>query len=323
MQYVHIQQLVVTCQVVYRACAIEVNMVNKVLVTGASGLLGREVLQSFTRAGWNVLGLAYSRAREGLKKVDLCDPKQVENVLDEFQPRVVIHSAAERRPDVVDKKSDSALALNVSATESLASLCAQRDIFLLYISSDAVFDGKAPPYKPDSLTNPLSMYGQSKRDGEVAVLKHKGMAVLRLPVLYGEVEDLSESSVTTVFSVLLNSDKPGKVSDYERRYPTHVADCAAVCVGLAEKHVKSGDAHGIWHWSGKECFTKYTMAGVMAELFGLKSDHLVPVREPAGGAPRPFDSHLDPSETEKAVPTKQTPFREGIKKVLQRFAPPQ
>ena len=298
-------------------------MANKVLVTGASGLLGRAVLQSFTKAGWDVLGLAYSRAREGLRKVDLCDPKQVENVLDEFQPQVVIHSAAERRPDVVDKKSDSALALNVNATESLVSLCAQRSIYMLYISSDAVFDGKAPPYKPDSATNPLSIYGQSKRDGEIAVLKHAGMGVLRLPVLYGVVEDLSESSVTTVFSVLLNSDKPGKVSDYERRYPTHVADCAAVCLGLAEKQIQSGDAQGIWHWSSNECYTKYTMAGVMAELFSLKNDHLVPVREPSGGAPRPFDSHLDASETEKAIPINRTLFREGIKQVLERFAPTQ
>ena len=296
-------------------------MANKVLVTGASGLLGRAVLQTFTKAGWDALGLAYSRAREGLRKVDLCDPKQVENVLDEFQPQVVIHSAAERRPDVVEKKSDSALALNVSATESLVTLCAQRKIYVLYISSDAVFDGKTPPYKPDSDTNPLSIYGQSKRDGEIAVLKHSGMGVLRVPVLYGMVEDLSESSITSVFSVLLNFDKPGKVSDYERRYPTHVDDCAAVCVGLAEKQLKSGDAQGIWHWSSNECFTKYAMAGIMAELFSLKSDHLVPVREPSGGAPRPFDSHLDVSETEKAIPIQRTPFREGIKQVLERFAP--
>lgn len=305
----------------YSAC---VEMAKKVLVTGASGLLGRAVLQTFTKAGWDVLGLAYSRAREGLRKVDLCDPKQVENVLDEFQPQVVIHSAAERRPDVVEKKSDSALALNVSATESLATLCAQRKIYVLYISSDAVFDGKAPPYKPHSATNPLSIYGQSKRDGEIAVLKHSGMGVLRVPVLYGMVEDLSESSVTSVFSVLLNSDKSGKVSDYERRYPTHVNDCAAVCVGLAEEQLKSGNAQGIWHWSSNECFTKYAMAGVMAELFGLKSDHLVPVREPSGGAPRPFDSHLDVSETEKAIPfIQRTPFREGIKQVLERFVPTQ
>ena len=297
-------------------------MANKVLVTGASGLLGRAVLQNFTNAGWDVLGLAYSRAREGLRKVDLCDPKEVESVLDDFRPQFVIHSAAERRPDVVDKKSESAVALNVTATESLAALCAQRNIYMLYISSDAVFDGTSPPYKPDSPTNPLSIYGQSKRDGEIAVLKHAGMGVLRLPVLYGVVEELSESSVTAVFSVLLNSDKPGKVSDYERRYPTHVADCAAVCLGLVEKQLKSGDSGGIWHWSSIECFTKYTMAGVMAELFGLKSDHLVPVREPSGGAPRPFDSHLDASATEKAVLIKRTPFKEGIKQALERFAPP-
>ena len=125
-------------------------MSKKVLITGASGLLGREILKQFVSNGWDALGLAYSRIYGSLRKVDLCDESQIEAVLDEFTPAVVVHSAAERRPDVVDKQSKSATALNVGATEKLASLCANRNIFLLYISSDYVFDGNNPPYMPDA-----------------------------------------------------------------------------------------------------------------------------------------------------------------------------
>ena len=294
-------------------------MAKKVLVTGSSGLLGREILKQFIANQWEVLGLAFSRAKEGLRKVDLCDVQQVETVLDEFNPTVVVHAAAERRPDVVDKQTQSAAALNVTATESLASLCAKRSIYLLYISSDYVFDGENPPYKPSDSTNPLNTYGQLKLDGELAVVKYPQFGILRIPVLYGQIESLSESAVTVLFKAVSNPAKRAELNDLQLRYPTHVADCAQVCVGLANKQVCSNDAGGIWHWSGEECFTKYTMAVAMAGVFGLSSDHLVPDKSMPSGAPRPYDCKLDNSETKKFVSVHQTPFREGIKKALEPF----
>ena len=289
-------------------------------MTGASGLLGREILKRFQAGGWDALGLAYSRVKEGLRKVDLCNASEVEQVLEDFRPSVVVHSAAERRPDVVEKQVDAVQALNVSATESLTDFCQKRSIYLLYISSDYVFDGKNPPYKPDAATNPLNTYGKTKRDGELAVLKYQQAGVLRVPVLYGEIEQLGESAVTTLFSAVKNSAKEGRLCDHQQRYPTHIADVAQVCFGLAEKHLKEGGAaSGIWHWSGNECMTKYAMALVMADIFKLGTGHLVAVKGPPSGTPRPYDCHFDCSATDQAIETQQTKFREGIEKVLQKF----
>lgn len=287
---------------------------SRALVTGASGLLGREVLKCFAGGKWEVLGLAYSRARENLRKVDLCDPVQVEKVLTQFHPDVVVHCAAERRPDIVNNQRDKAEALNVNATQILAELCSKRNIYLLYISTDYVFDGKDPPYVPSAPTNPINAYGLTKRDGEGVVLQHAGLGVLRVPVLYGPLESLGESAVTTLFSLVRDPTKPAKVSDYEQRYPTHVINCAQVCLGLAEQRLA-----GIWHFSGRESFTKYTMALAMAEVFGLSGNHLTGVKEPSSGAVRPYDCHLDSSATEKIVPVTYIPFREGIKAVLEPF----
>jgi S-adenosylmethionine synthetase len=78
----------------------------------------------------------------------------------------VIHCAAERRVEVVDGDFDKALKINVSATEHLAKLCAEQGIYFVYISTDYVFDGKNPPYKIDSIPNPLNKYGLSKLKGE-------------------------------------------------------------------------------------------------------------------------------------------------------------
>lgn len=287
---------------------------SRALVTGASGLLGREVLKCFSQVKWEVLGLAYSRARGDLQKVDLCNTAQVEAVLTQFHPDVVVHCAAERRPDIVDKQKDKTVALNVGATELLANLCSKLKIYLLYISSDYVFDGKHPPYVSSALTNPVNSYGLTKRDGEGVVLQHAGMGVLRVPVLYGPLEYLGESAVTTLFSLVRDPTKPVKVSDYEQRYPTHVTNCAQVCLGMVEKRLS-----GIWHYSGREPFTKYTMALAMAEEFGMSADHLTGVKEPSPGAVRPYDCHLDSTTTEEIIPVTYIPFKEGIKTVLVPF----
>lgn len=295
-------------------------MAKKVLITGASGLLGREVLRCFEKGNWQVLGLAYSRPSESLQKVDLTDASQVEAVLKKFQPDVVIHAAAERRPDVVEKQTSQARALNVSATKSLAALCKKYNNYLLYISTDYVFDGKNPPYAPDAPTNPINTYGITKRDGEQEVLQYPSFGVLRVPVLYGCVETLGESAVTTLFSSVMKRDKPAEMNDYLQRYPTHVTNCAEVCVHLAMKQVKEGRAGGIWHFSGSEVHTKYSMAVLMAEIFGLSKDHLTPVRD-SGGATRPYDCHLDSSAIMNTFPIKLIPFKEGLKETLEHFIP--
>ena len=294
----------------------------RVLITGASGLLGRELLQHFTDKGWECLGLAFSRVREGLAKVNLCQREEVEKVLGDFQPHVIVHSAAERRPDVVARQEEQALALNVGATEMLTQLCQKRGVFLLYISTDYVFDGKEPPYSPSATTNPLNKYGISKRDGEVAVCKYESAAILRVPVLYGEVESLQESAVTTLFSAVLNTLQPAKLSDYEQRYPTHVHDVAEVCELLArQQRATPGVAVGVWHCSGDDCMTKYSMACAMGKVLGLPTGHITPVCEPSSGAPRPYDCRLDCTSTRTAFPSTQTDFETGIGSVLAPFLP--
>lgn len=293
----------------------------KLLVTGASGLLGRAILKCFESDGWEVQGLAFSRAREGLLKVDLKDATQVKTVMDEFRPSVVVHSAAERRPDTLQKDVEGSRLLNVSATENIAQICKEYGCFLIYISTDYVFDGSSPPYKPDAKTNPLNDYGISKRDGEEKCMGvYKDMAILRVPILYGEIENLDESAVTTIFK-LVQSGIPKQISDFERRYPTHTNDVAVVIKQIAEKSLSDRQVcQGIWHYSGKECFTKYTMALVMGEAFGIDTSHLKPVKEAMGGsAPRPYDSELDFSKTIAIFQCQATTFKDGIYDVLKPF----
>ena len=292
----------------------------RVLVTGGSGLLGRELMKCFKDGGWDVLGLAFSRSGGGLKKVDLKNAVEVRNVFDEFKPEVVVHSAAERRPDKMDNDLEGSRLLNVTSTDVLTNLCKEHGCFLIYMSTDYVFDGRKPPYKPDHETNPLNAYGQSKRDGEIAVRKYGNSAVLRVPILYGNVETLDESAVTVIFKAV-KSQAPAKISDYEIRYPTHTADVAKAVVRIATTSINDSlKCQGVWHYSARESYTKYGMACVMGRVFGISVAHLEPVRGPTGGAPRPYNTQLDPSQTFQVFGNQSAmEFEKKIEDILKPF----
>ncbi|GFR91983.1 methionine adenosyltransferase 2 subunit beta-like [Elysia marginata] len=298
-------------------------MAKRVLVTGASGLLGRECLKAFADdPEWTSLGLAFSRSSGGLKKVNLTDPAETAAAVREFKPSVILHSAAERRPDVVEKDPEKTNKINVESTENLCQLASELGAYVIFISTDYVFDGTKPPYKPGDPTCPLNKYGQSKADGEKVVLKaNPDNIVFRVPVLYGEVERLDESAVTILFSKVKDTSKPAEMNHCERRYPTFCADLGRAIKVLANSRAKDPTLTGEFHWSGDEMLTKYDMAVIMAELFGLPTSHIVADTKPAVGVPRPFDCHLDCGRMDALGVVKRTPFREGIKSCLEKYFP--
>ncbi|RXM96439.1 Methionine adenosyltransferase 2 subunit beta [Acipenser ruthenus] len=136
----------------------------RVLVTGATGLLGRAVYKEFQDNDWYTVGCGYSRARPRFEKCNLLDADAVRAMIQEFQPHVIVHCAAERRPDVVESQTDAAIQLNVSAAGNLAKEAGVS--FVIYISTDYVFDGRNPPYDVNDTPNPLNLYGKTKLEGE-------------------------------------------------------------------------------------------------------------------------------------------------------------
>ncbi|KAF9545771.1 hypothetical protein EC957_010519 [Mortierella hygrophila] len=266
----------------------------RVLITGASGLLGRAVVTEFKNAGHEVVGVAFSRAKGDLKKLDLEDSNAVQAFVDAENPDVIVHCAAERRPDVVEKNPDGAKNLNVQVPGLLADLTNDRGILLIYISTDYVFDGTSPPYDVRDKANPLNLYGQTKYDGEKEIKKLNSSAIiLRVPILYGATEYNGESAVNS----LIDSVKDGKavsMDHYGVRYPTNVADVARVVKDLSTKvrHEKVFIS-GILHFSGEEKYTKYEICQVIAKVLGTSTDHLTPNAEaPKDGTTRPYDCHL-------------------------------
>jgi len=273
-------------------------------------VLGAAVYKAFTRAGYQVKGLAHSRPTSELEAIDLIDVSQVENLISTFAPHWVLHCAAERRPDVAQKRPEATHELNAAVPQLLAKLSgSERHPFtLIYISTDYVFDGTSPPYRVTDKPNPLQFYGQTKLAGEEAVLSVQSnlgaRVVLRVPVLYGPVRVPSDSAINILLDVVRDqSGKQYNMDHLATRYPTNVLDVADFLVRLAEKYRPGGTIPPILHYSAPEPYTKYEICLVLAELLGLPHGHITPdTNEPAGAVTRPKDCHLSVDVIEKQEP---------------------
>lgn len=159
--------------------------------------------------------------------------------------------AAQRFPDKVDKDPEGARALNIAASKLLASVTAARDILMIYISTDYVFPGRPgdAPYEADATPGPTNLYGQTKLDGETAVLEEYAKAgkeglgvVLRVPVLYGHAETPSESAVNVLMDSVWKAQTEGtkiKMDHWALRYPTNTEDIGRICHGKFLSHLIS------------------------------------------------------------------------------------
>lgn len=150
------------------------------LVTGAQGQLGGDLLDAANRRGIPSAGTS-------LGTLDITDRTAVARALAEHRPDALINCAAWTNVDGAESHSDEAFAVNMKGASLLAEECAERDILLMHLSSDYVFDGASPsPICEDAVPAPLSVYGASKLAGEEAVRAVTGKHVIvRTSGLYG------------------------------------------------------------------------------------------------------------------------------------------
>ncbi|KAK7510372.1 uncharacterized protein IWZ02DRAFT_457091 [Phyllosticta citriasiana] len=302
------------------------------LITGGTGLLGRQVVREFESRGWKAVGTGLTRADASTLKLDLLNYGDVEKALDDVKPDVIVHCAANRFPDSCSSDPHGARAINAEVPGTLARLASRRNIFLLYISTDYVFPGTPgeAPYSPAHLPEPPNMYGLTKWQGEKAVLEAAGAtehdgrllsAVLRVPVLYGKALQASESAVNVLVEQILKaaalapSEPRISMDHYAQRYPTNTSQVARVCFDLCELYTGRRQPAtqwgqmklpGIVHFSSEDKMTKFEICQVLADILGLPLDGLEPYapsqeqlakEESEGKTKRPYDCHLDTAET--------------------------
>jgi len=264
-------------------------------------------------------------------KCDFLQHASIENQFEDFRPTVLIHCAAERRPDRLADKKEYAMKINCEVTRDLAEICQKYKVWMIYISTNYVFDGLAAPYSVDAEPNPLSTYGKSKLYGEKALLKAQpDSAVLRVPLLFGPLEYLGESSVTALLDSITKKDSP-KFDHWQERFPTSSDDLAEVLEAFAAAYIARGrespaEFGGIFHWQANQLQTKYTMAVTIAEIAGLPHRKFVAVETgPPPDKPRPHFEYMESTRLEKVLGIEgdsakfRTDFKEAVACYIKPF----
>lgn len=195
-------------------------------------------------------------------------------------------------------------------------------MYVTAVVSTAPLTLEQPPYKPSSPTNPLNTYGLMKRDGEQALWdsKHKG-GVVRVPLLYGPVISLDESSVTSLVQhvqvgVPAENKTPVAVDDVHIRFPTFALDVANVVRRLSDRRSRHCALTGTWHFSGPEAMTKYEMVRSIAAALGESAEHVSPQKEVTDQVPRPINAKLDITALKlMSIAGKPTTFDSGLEAI--------
>ena len=266
----------------------------KALICGAGGQLGQELALTCPEH-WRHASMTRSM-------LDIADADQVARVLDETAPAWVINAAAFTAVDAAESEPELAHRVNAKGPEVLAQLCIERDIRLLQVSTDFVFDGaQGSPYAPGDKPKPLGAYGRSKLAGEDAALAAGGRPVI---LLTGWVYSRHGGNfVKTMLRLMAVRDQLSVVED-QVGTPTWARGLALTCWGLADH----GDASGIYHWSDAGACSWYDFAVAIRETaleLGLlrQAATLLPI--PASQYPtpaqRPAYSVLDKTLTRKTL----------------------
>ena len=252
------------------------------LVTGAAGMLGRDLVTVLERSGEAVTGLTR-------RDLDITDGEAVRAALEHWRPALVVNCAASTAVDAAETAEGAALRLNGQAVADLAAACAVAGVSLIQPSTDYVFDGRARrPYAEDDIPSPGTAYGRSKLAGEQAVLERLAGCgyVVRTAWLYGEH---GASFVRTM--IRMERERPTvDVVDDQRGQPTWTMDVADRIVAL----VRSGARAGVYHATSSGETTWFGLAREVFRLLGADPDRVRPVGSAAypRPAPRPAYSVL-------------------------------
>lgn len=248
----------------------------KILVCGAGGQLGRELVEALPRRGHEVAGLS----RGGL---DVADPEAVERVLEAEAPDLVVNAAAFTDVDGCETERGAAYSGNALGPRNLAASCEMRGARLLHVSTNYVFDGdQEEPYEPFDLPNPRSVYARTKLAGEEYVRQLCGRwQIVRTAGVYGE----GRNFVRTMLRLAGERDTL-KIKADEFISPTYARDLAEGIADVAESglyglyHVTNAGSCS-WHEFAAEIFR---LSGADVEVVPVPgSEYPLPAPRPANG----------------------------------------
>jgi dTDP-4-dehydrorhamnose reductase len=290
----------------------------KLLVTGASGLLGLNL--GFQLAGrYQITGLTHSQELRGapfdVVQADLSKPGAFARVLEQVRPDLVVHAAALASLDACEKDPARSRRMNTELPGEVAAACERHDLSLVHISTDAVFDGIRGDFSEDDLPNPQGVYARDKLAGELAVAAAYPQATIARVTFYG----WSLTGKRSLAEFFFNNLSAGKrVSGF-----TDVIFCTLqvnqlvdLLAEMLEKRLR-----GVYHAVSREHLSKYQFGVNLARRFGLDEGLVDPVSVNEGGllAKRSPNLTLQVARLETALKHPMPGQADGLERLFRQY----
>ena len=288
----------------------------KLLVTGAAGQLGHDIINEAENRGYKVTGTDLGDRWPGLQ-MDITDAEAVTQVIREIQPDIVYHCAAWTAVDAAEDNQETVFRGNAQGTRNIANACKDTGCRMMYISTDYVFDGQGTePWQPDCKDyDPLNVYGRSKLAGEEAVagILDKYF-IVRIAWVFGAN---GKNFVRTMLNIGRKYDTLCVVND-QIGTPTYTRDLAGLLVDMGETekygyyHATNEGGYISWYDFACEIFRQAgystTVIPVTTEEYGLSK------------AARPANSRLDKNKLTEMGFKRLPDWKDALKRYLEELS---
>jgi dTDP-4-dehydrorhamnose reductase len=225
----------------------------RVAITGAQGLFGHGLVAAFATRH-EVFPLTRADA-------DITDAAAIRAALERVRPQLVVHPAGIPDLDLCDADPANAMRVNAQGTTNVVEAARSVGAGLVHISTDAVFDGrKTTPYVEGDATGPITVYGESKLQAELAAKAYDRAWIFRVPVLFGP----GKTNFVEKGLRKLQAGEQYKVASDQMGCALHTVDA-----GLKIMEVAESGRFGLYHLANQGACTRYELARLAAELAGL------------------------------------------------------
>lgn len=293
--------------------------ISRILVTGANGAVGSDLVPLFLQKGYKVLATDIDCPSDNpfpIEYMDIRKLQQIQTLFKNFKPQAVIHLAAETDVEYCELNPQHAYETNVQGTKNITNVCAQNDILLIYISSIGVFDGKKEgSYTENDRPNPINVYGKTKLEGEKNVEKVlKKYFIVRAGWMIGGKEK-DKKFVAKILKLIRRGVKQLDVVTDKKGTPTYTVDLSEVIANLIQT-----DLYGIYHVGMIGNPTRFAIAKKILEKLNRPDIKINPVKSSALSkiyfAPRPDNETQDITKINSLFPGIIRPWDERLSEYL-------
>ena len=293
----------------------------RILITGASGLLGSKLAELAVKLGHEVYsGYLSHEPVHGTKiRIDVRDKDALGKIFSRIRPEAIIHTAALTDVDRCEAERELAWSINVGGTRNIAELSKEYGAFLVYISTDYVFRGDKGMYRETDEPDPINYYGLTKLKGEEEVINIANeFCIARSSVIYGARPASGKVNFALWTIEKLKAGETVNIVIDQWSSPTLNTNLSEMLLEVVERRIA-----GIYHLAGATRISRYDFAKLIAENFNLNKRLIKPSTMDMlrWTANRPRDSSLDVSKASMNLRSKPLEIEEALRKLKQELIP--